>query len=217
MKNNIKKFLFISFLAPFSLAYGEITVDVLEKMFKQHCSQLKNTHIQQKPFIITFSGTPGMGKSRLAQKLEDVYQAVRISTDTLRALFNSSASIELKEYDEALQKYFAYFFKRYSFPNKRMILDASIDRKYARLFPFFQLQNIEFVVVRLEVPRDVIVKRLIAREGDRAYWYLKHLDAWLLDYDNFAQQYKNYISYENLEESDLKNLTDEIDKNIIKP
>ncbi len=207
--NNKISFILIFLL--YSLAYSEIPQEVLSTVFEQHVLQLHNTHLEHKPFMITFSGVPGMGKSKLARELQDTYQAVLISTDALRALFNN-AGIKAKEYDEALQHYFVYFFKHYNQPNKRMILDASIDRKYVQLFPFFQQQNIGFVVVRLEVPQNIIIERIIAREGDKAPAYLKHMDKWVMDYNNFGQQYKDSISYAHHGEAKLKDLTDKIDK-----
>jgi predicted kinase len=189
---------------------------ILEKIFKEHCLQLKNTDIKQPPFFITFSGTPGMGKTFLAKQLEDKYKAVRIRTDDIRRLVESNLSNQRKQkdYENVLEEYLKYFFKHYKLANKRFILDASIDRRYKTLFPKLKAKNIKFVVIRLKVPRDLIAKRFTEREGDKANWYIKKLDAWLSDYDNFAAQYKDYISYENNNEIRLDKLFEEIDKEI---
>src|SRR5579871_5569731 len=103
----IKRLLILIFFLH-SLACGDISPDVLATIFQQHSAQLRNTQIEHKPFMITFSGVPGMGKSVVAKQLQDRYQAVLLSTDALRALFKN-AGIKASEYDEALQYYFAYF------------------------------------------------------------------------------------------------------------
>jgi len=210
-----KTFYLFSLTCSFSFfCLGEITQEQLAGIFKQHCSTLQNTAIEQKPLVVVFSGVPGMGKSTVAKKLEQEYKAIRVSTDQLRDLFREKTSITEADFDDALQKYVGYFFAHYNMPNKRLILDASIDRKYVTLFPFFEQHKINFIVVRLDVPRDIVVKRLNEREGTRAAWFLKNLDAWFADHHNFASNYTNYISYNNLDTSDFASLKQNIDKKI---
>jgi hypothetical protein len=120
----------------------------------------------------------------------------------------------IKEHDYALQQYLLYFFAHFKMPNKRFILDASIDRKYTQLFFFCKKHTINLIVIRLDVPRDIITKRLYDREGDKVTWYLKHLDAMFLDYHKFAESYKDYILFTNIDGASLIPLFQEIDKKI---
>jgi cytidylate kinase len=204
----------IALVASVMVAQGEITEQQLSTIFQQHCATLKNLTIEHKPLLVAFSGTPGMGKSFVAKKLEDHYQAVRISTDLLRKLIESNTSISLQEYEGVLHTYLHYFFGHYDKPNKRFILDASIDRKYVQVVPFCAQHKINLIVVRLEVPRDIVVKRLCEREGAKSAWHRKHLDAWFTDYYNFANAYKNYVPYANVEGANFDQLIQAIDKNM---
>lgn len=191
-----------------------VSEETLEIIFKQHCAGLENTDIQQKPFIIMFSGIPGMGKSFIAKQLADVYQAVCIKTDDIRSLISAQSEVLKSSYDLILQQYFAYFLKHYNCPNKRIILDASIDRKYKQLFPYFEKNNINFLVIRLVVTRDLIIERLKDREGQAARWYLNNVDSWFHDYEQFGQDYKNYLLFENTERPDLNLLITQINKSL---
>lgn len=183
-----------------------ITEELLATVFSQHSAQLKHTEIAHAPFCITFSGTPGMGKSFVAKQLEQKYQAVRICTDELRLLATNTGSIERKEYEEFIQQYFAYFFKHYTGVNKRFIIDASIDRRYTVLFPFFEKLHIPFAVIRLEVPRDIVVMRIKEREKDNAENYLKFLDKWFTDYQEFEKHYTQYIRFNNQDREAVERL-----------
>ena len=57
---------------------------IYNKISENLFSKLKNTNIYHSPFIITFSGVPGCGKSSLAKIIEDKYNAVRINNDLIR-------------------------------------------------------------------------------------------------------------------------------------
>lgn len=197
----------VSVLVFTSFAYSQISQEELAVLFKQHSAHLKNTQVPQNPLMIVFSGTPGMGKSTIAKKLEDALCAVRISTDEIRDfLFRLRTTVSEKEFDEALQQYMVYFFDHFKAPNRRFILDASIDRRYKLVFPFLEKNKIDVIVIRLEVPRELVVERLREREGKRIEWFLKHLDAWFMDYDNFAKIYRDYIPYANAGDSQFDEL-----------
>jgi len=211
-----KEILIFLLLTTIKIVSIELTEETLSKIFQRHCSLLKNIHVVQEPLIIAFSGTIGMGKSFIAKKLEDIYRGVCISTDDLRLLLTKIGKVTVKEYHSALEKYLRYFFEHFKMPNKRFILDASIDRKYTKLFSFCENNNINFIVIRLDVPYDIIVKRLDNREGGKIKWYLKRLDVMFLDYYNFANIYKDYILFANLDEADLSPLLQEINQRIIK-
>lgn len=192
-------------------AVSVLDENTLEKIFKEHCSELKNTDIKLDPFVISFSGTPGMGKSFIAKKLEDIYKAVRISTDELRNLLESYF-IDKKNRESVVEEYLSYFLQNYKLPNKFIILDASIDRRYKQLFPYLKTKKIKFVVIRLQVPKDTIIERIKERDSSRAEWFLKNLDHWLQDYLEFANQFKEYISFDNEDNVSLDNLIVEINK-----
>lgn len=188
--------------------------EILEKLYNEHISDLQYTQIAQDPFVITFSGMPGMGKSFLSQKLAERYHAVRIRTDDIRDRFKQLPDIDPKNWERALKEYLMYMLQRYNFPNRCFILDASIDRSYIQLFPYLEKHNIPFLVIRLDVPREVIIDRIIQREGSLAQNYLTHLDRWFESYEEFGKKYKNYFLFKNVPDASLDVLTHEIDSQL---
>jgi predicted kinase len=191
----------------------EFTENELSKMFDRHCAKLKNLDVAQKPLMITFSGTPGMGKSYVAKKLEDAYLGVRISTDDLRTLFDEIGVTTIQERDAILQQYLVYFFGHFKMPNRRFIFDASIDRKYKQLFPFCKQNNMPCIVIRLDVSRDMVMQRIQDR-GEKVSWHLKHIDAFFEDYYNFAKSCDDYILFANVDGADFSQLLEKLDKKI---
>lgn len=214
---HVKQYSLICFLISIVVMtiQGNITEEELNTIFQQHCLTLKNITIKNDPTLIAFSATPGMGKTFIAKKLEDYYHAIRISTDVLRKIIESNSSVSLQEYENVLHQYLLYFFKHYNQPNKRFILDASIDRKYIQVVPFCKQHKINVIIIRLEVPKDIVINRLQEREGIKASWYLKNLNQWLADYYNFADNYKNYISYTNSENSDFDLLIKKVNEKML--
>ncbi len=188
--------------------------ELLEKMYTEYVSQLPYKEITQAPFVITFSGVPGMGKSFISQKLSEKYQAVRIRNDDIRDKLKQMPDIDAKDQERALKEYLFYMLKRYNFPNRRLILDASIDQSYLQLFPYLEKHSIPFLVIRLDVPREMIVERIIQREGELAPNYLNLLDQWFKSYEEFGNKYKNYFLFKNVPGASLDELTYEIDNQL---
>jgi len=57
-----------------------------DRFFSEYVQTLKNLDVENHPLIISFSATPGMGKTTLAKILEEKFQAIRISSDDVRKL-----------------------------------------------------------------------------------------------------------------------------------
>ena len=186
----------ICILAPFT-AICHVDEADLAKLFEQHCAQLTYKEIPQAPHLITFSGTPGMGKSFVAQRLAEHYHAICLNADALRLVLHSIEQEPADISGEDLEQYLAYFIRHYTYPNKRIILDTSIDRKYTKVFSTAAKYRIPFVVIRLEVPRELVIKRLEQREGAKVAWYMSKLDGWFADYKAFGEQLQECIIYKN--------------------
>lgn len=188
--------------------------ELLEKIYSEHIAQLPYTEIEQDPFVITFSGVPGMGKSFIAEKLTEHFKAVRICSDDIRDILQKLPDIDKKNREKVLEEYLMYFLQHYNFPNKRIILDASIDRRYVKLFSYLERHEIPFIVIRLEVPRELIVERIKHREGKLAHNYLKLLDHWFENYEEFGSNYKDYFLFKNVPGASLDVVIDEIDNRL---
>jgi thymidylate kinase len=119
--------------------------------------------------------------------------------------------IDKKDQERAVKEYLFYMLQRYNFPNRRLILDASVDRIYIKLFPYFEKHKIPFMVIRLDVPREIIVERIMQREGKSARYYLNMLDKWFESYEEFGNNYKNYFLFKNVPGASPDAITDEIE------
>lgn len=188
-----------------------LSPELLEEIYSEHTSQLPYTEIKQDPFVITFSGVPGMGKSFIAQKLTEHFKAVRIRNDDIRDMLKKFPGIDKQDQERALKEYLFYMLQRYNFPNRRLILDASIDRSYVQLFPYLEKHKIPFMVIRLDVPREIIIDRITQREGALAQNYLKLLDKSFENYEEFGSKYIDYFLFKNVPGASLDGVIDEIE------
>lgn len=192
-----KKFLLPLFFIVYSpLAFSAIDTDIenkrflwqstlCESIFKQHVRLLKNTRIANKPLVVCFSGVPGMGIPDIAKIVEDKFEGVRISNDEIRTIIKTFSNALTSQW--LMQAYLMYFMLSYSAPNKLMVLDSSIDRRYSVLLPYLKMRGIPSLVVRIEMPYEQVVERLTEREQAGEGVYLKFLDSWYADYDTFGQ------------------------------
>lgn len=195
MIKRIYRFWFVLALSTSLLQGAEVDQASLERLFSMHCETLRHTEIKQPPLVICFSGTPGMGKSYVAKLIEEKYQGVRISTDDIRHIvrqMDTSLKVE-----STVDTYFGYFSEHYKAPNQLLIIDASIDRRYKRLFPYFEERKIPYVVIRLEVSAEDALDRVSEREGENKANYIKHMASWRADYEAFLDAFSNVFTIKN--------------------
>lgn len=145
--------------------------------------------------------------------LAEHYKAVCVSSNGIREQLNA-LNLDPQSREKALKEYLLYLFERYDLPNKRIILDASIDRSYVIMFPYLKKRSIPFVVIRLEVPRAIVVERIIEQYGTQAENYLRYLDRWFQEYEHFATQYTNAIIVKNFSGCSFSDLTQKIDTHL---
>lgn len=139
---------------------------------------------------ILFSATPGMGKTTISQTLSNYFHAVVISSDSMRQILKDCGEYTnerpVSENEKILHQFAAYSFDRlyHEFPNHFYIFDSSVDRRYPDIKNGMDAYTIPSIVIRLEVPREVVEERLVKREENPDY-YLRNLDRWFLDYESF--------------------------------
>lgn len=190
-----------------------LDLETLENIYTRHVADLPYKEITQDPFLITFSCVPGMGKSFLSQKIAEQFHAIIICSNDIREKLNQLA-LHHASREKALKEYMFYLFERYDFPNRRFILDASIDRSYVLLFPYLIKHNTPFLVIRLDVPREVVIERIMQRSA-QGQNYIPYLDRWFKEYEAFGAQYQNYFLFKNTSDCSLKPLMDEIDYRLV--
>ena len=159
-----------------------VSANQFADIYKEHKQELQNLDVAHAPFIITFSATPGMGKTTVAKQLESELFALRISSDTARALLTKHS---LKP-SETLRDYLQYMLKQLeqTSPNHLIILDMSVDREYKLIADAAQKQNIPLFVIRLDVTKEEAASRIL-KSKPKPDAYLKHLDKWFKDYQAF--------------------------------
>lgn len=184
---------------------AEHKASMCEALYGVHNKILTHTDVPHKPLVICLSGTPGMGKTYLAKLLQERYKGVRLCTDEIRDIMRDSFP-SINNGELLLGRYLFYFLDHYKGPNKLIILDASIDRRYTALFPVLEQKKIPYVVIRLDVPRQMAINRIKRREGILNENYLQHFDSWYADYESFGRSFsKSFV---------LKNASDGLSKDL---
>lgn len=202
----------LSFLIPSVMLNSQGTETKYEAIFKEHLTSLQNVNVANKPFVIAFSGVPGMGKTDVAKQLESSLSAIRLSSDTARQLLIKHG---IKPYEKNpqteqpnLAMYLGYCIEQLSkqSPNHLIILDMSIDREYPLIATLAQKHHYKLFVIRLVVPRDIVEQRIRSREKNPES-YLKHLDKWFRDYNAFDEKNVNFFLDNSQETLQLQELT----------
>ena len=125
------------------------------EIYEEHIKTLKNLNLPHEKLIIFFAGIPGSGKTYIAKFLEEGYSAVRISNDELRKLirkiYNKNFNSYLEDVDTSLYNYWEWFISNYDFPNKLIIADRGIERKYKNVFPFVKKLNYKIFIISLKI------------------------------------------------------------------
>lgn len=195
------KFLFLFYLLFTSL---HATEEHYAKVFEKQIQTTSYLHEINPPLLILFSGTPGMGKTWLAKNLEEHFKAIRWSSDEARKLFKDE-SFDLKSIGPYRLYSLSEIVKRSS--NNMIIVDGSCDRRYESYLEWAKKNGFNVFVIKLEVPRDTVEKRIITR-GDNVKEFLNELNRSWNDYENFnkAHPQVDYVINNASDETDLEHL-----------
>lgn len=175
-----------------------MTDQSIDSITNDYYASLANTDIEHQKCVILFSGVPGSGKSKIAQIIEEELGAVRISNDDIRDLIVATyPTIDENEREKTKLKVATKLLERLETARNGMIVfDASVDRPKGYDFYNSWAQNHGYrtVLLRLDVPRDVIERRIRER-GDTGYriieQYLANLDIWLQQWQAFGEEHKS--------------------------
>lgn len=181
-----------------SLSAGCSACKDYAEIFAAHIETMDYLDVQQDAQVISFSGTPGMGKSAVARVLEEELQAVRISSDDVRRMLRDYGYEPDRLSGNAvytpLQVYLMYALSRIhkEYTNHCFILDSSVDRKYLSLAELTAAMNYPLFIIRLDCPRELAEERIVATRANPED-YLKHMDSWFADYEAFPLRRADYI------------------------
>lgn len=187
---------------------------IYNKISENLFSKLKNTNIYHSPFIITFSGVPGCGKSSLAKIIEDKYNAVRINNDLIRDIITEEKLTNSGEDTEILlQNYNSYLIENYPFKNKLIILDKSMDRQYSRFIGLFELKKLDYFIIRLNTPSIKIALNRLGEREKITPQIENSMKGWFREYNNCCDNLKADITFE-AGDVDLNKLFNRLDKRL---
>lgn len=141
----------------------------------------KYRNVSRPPVILSFSGIPGSDKTALAKKLARDLYSQWIQHDGIRH------TIAIAGYDP--QKFSMVAISRIVIErmikedaNKFVVLDLSIDRTWERFFEYNTMLNTQPIVIRLNVPVDILQKRLSEREGV-SYFNIDRFEEFVMDFE----------------------------------
>jgi predicted kinase len=119
--------------------------------------------------IVLFCGLPGVGKTRLANELAPLINAVVLSTDKLRKelIPNPTYTKEEKELIYDVMLLVARYLHNATGVN--CILDATFNTEESRKNARKKLGNVsseQIYIIECICPEDIVISRLKARKGD---------------------------------------------------
>lgn len=186
------------------------------KIFESHRKSLKYfDHPNPTPLVITFSGVPGSGKTTIAKLLEEKYKAIRINNDQIRDIVGETLHSKDVDYIETfivpyLEKLRPELIMS---PNKIIILDSSIDRRYEAVSKFYENAGYKFFIIKLDFPREEIEQR-IKNRNENFEDYLAKLDDWWQDFENFSQMRKADFVIKIGDKNEINKLLEILDSKI---
>ena len=190
--------------------------EIFRKIFNKHKNQLKNLNEKHEKLVICFSAIPGSGKTYVSKILEKKYKAVRISNDNIRKIILRIFQDKTDDQRQTLLKeYFKQFLKHYNFQNKLIILDFGIDRKYTWLFPLLKDGEYKIFIIKIKSTPELIEKRVIKKLGILDQNYIKNIERWRKEFNEFENNYNSDIILENKEVINLIPLFEKLDRLIL--
>jgi len=148
---------------------------ILETIFVIHIKQLKNLGVDNQKVLVLFSGISGSGKSFIAKRLEEKYKGIRINNDDIRDIIKNIVTPEIDE-QKILLEYLAYLLEKIPKNNGFIIMDSSIDRKLKFVQDYAIKNDFKTFTIRIDLPRETIIKNILKRNEKEAAPYLADLD-----------------------------------------
>lgn len=193
-------------LAVFSIFGGE---EDYEKVFSHHVKILSYLDESHPNLLIVFSGTPAMGKTTIAQKLQNQLHAVRLSSDEVRSILSQLGNWPP---DFSVDAYLDWALRKLEMERKNhlFILDRSIDRTFKRYQSFAVEKGYPLFIIKMVVDRKEVERRVCVRGTDVAN-LMAQIDRCWRHYERFNELHQADFIFDNNGSSE-KNLQELIAK-----
>lgn len=184
-------------------------------IWSENIKQLNNLDVQNPKVIVCFAGVSGSGKTTLAESLENDFKGVRLNSDNLRDILGhlipDSTIIEKNSIVEAYKSY--ELDRIATYPNGLIILDSSIDRKYPKILDWAKGNSYKTLIISFDLPIETVKSRIVASKKNPDN-YLREMDRWIKDHEEFKRHIEPDITIDAQGNTDmifskLKELLDE--------
>jgi predicted kinase len=139
--------------------------DIHKELAEAYLESLTGRDIPHRRACIIFSGVPGSGKTTLTKRLSHDLQAQYIRHDDIRQLARERgldvASLTISSVSRIVMDVISE-----NDANGRIVLDSSLDRTWDLFFDYVKQRQVLPIVIRLNVPREVVEARVEARDAD---------------------------------------------------
>jgi predicted kinase len=154
-----------------------------EEVYDAHMPNIKIGNAD-KPALIVFSAIPGSGKSELTKRLIKNYGISSIANKDIRRSLEQTGHTE----DVAIGDYTLWLLDRLVKQGvKTIVFDRNIDQWYEAAKNWATKNSYQFLVVRIDVSRNVLEKRLHNREGSKVSKVLEVLDFYSNEHERMTQ------------------------------
>lgn len=157
--------------------------EMQRKLAEEYLGAMKNRDLPQKPVCIIFSGVPGSGKTTLARKLARDLNAQCIRHDDIRALARNHGYDLARLTISSISRIVMDTIMEGGDANKFVIVDASLDRSWPLFFEHTREHGAMPVVIRLEVPPQIVERRIGEREA-HDFGKVANLDRYFEQFEN---------------------------------
>lgn len=158
-----------------------------KEVYKAHSRHIDFLGIRNTPALVVFSGVPGSGKSELTKRLINNYGFLRIANKDIRKALEQTGHTN----DVAIGDYTLWLFNKLTeeYPLS-IVFDRNIDQWYEPARDWAMQNSYQLIVVRIEVPRQRLEKRLLRREGSSTASVFNVLDFYSEEHEKMNQKIK---------------------------
>jgi len=164
-------------MTQFETAYNDI--------YKLHTQLLDTSRTRIKPTLVVFSAIPGSGKSELTKRLVSEHNFLRIANKDVRELIAKTHH----EDDVSVEGYTLWLLDNLTEQTKySIVFDRNIDQWYTPSKEWAERNGYRYVLVRIDVQREILEQRLLEREKDREAKAFEVLDFYAKQHEEIGIQ-----------------------------